>query len=101
MLAVSMTGDQTQVNGLLLATGRGDRTAFAQLHYITNQRIYGVISHQLHDLEQVEALTLTVFLEIWRTSPRFDTNDFPGWLWIMTCVQRIAASSDAEKPSEP
>ncbi len=95
MLAVSMTGDQAHVNDLLLATGRGDQTAFAQLYDVTHQRIYGVISHQLHDPEQGEALTLTVFLEIWRTSPRFEPNDSSGWFWIMTCIQRIAPSSDA------
>lgn len=87
---MSMTGDHAYLNGLLLATGRGNRTAFAQVYDITNQRVHGVISHQLHDPGRAERLTLTVFLEIWRTSPRFNPKAAPAWLWIMTCALRIA-----------
>lgn len=89
-----MTADQTLLDDLLLAAGRGDRAAFAQVYDTTSQRIYGVISGQLYDREKAEALTLSVFLEIWRTSPRFDPAAFPALLWIMTCAQRIAHPPD-------
>ncbi len=90
-----MTGDHTHLADLLTATGHGDRAAFAQVYDTTSQQIYGVLSHQLHDPEQAEALTLKIFLEIWRTSPRFNPNTLPAALWIMTCAHRITHPPDA------
>lgn len=90
-----MTADRSPLEDLLTATGRGHRDAFAQVYDATSAQVYRAISQQFHDPTNAEALTLRVFLEIWRTSPRFDPDTIPALLWIMTCTQRIAHIPDA------
>jgi RNA polymerase sigma-70 factor, ECF subfamily len=74
----------------LLASGRGDAVAFADLYSAVAPRIYGLVLRILWDAHQSEEVTQEVFLELWRTSTRFDPNRGSALAWVMTMAHHRA-----------
>lgn len=79
-----------QLSELLVATGRGDQHAFAQLYDATSARVNGLVTRLIVDRAQAEEITQEVFLEVWRTSPKFDQNKGSALSWIFTMAHRRA-----------
>lgn len=73
-----------------MATGRGDQDAFAQLYDATSARVNGLVTRLIVDRAQAEEITQEVFLEVWRTSPKFDENKGSALSWIFTMAHRRA-----------
>lgn len=68
----------------------GDASAFAELYESMAPRIYGLAYRILRDVQQSEELTQEVFLELWRTSSRYDPDRGSARSWIMTMTHRRA-----------
>jgi RNA polymerase sigma-70 factor, ECF subfamily len=68
----------------LVATGRGDVAAFADLYDGLAPRVYGLVLHLIKDVHQSEEVTQQVFLELWQTSARFDPSRGSAYAWVMT-----------------
>ena len=75
---------------LLKLASRGDEAAFAQLYDATSARAYGLAVRVVRDPAQAEEVTQEAFLEVWRTSARFDPARGSAVSWLLTIVHRKA-----------
>lgn len=74
----------------LVAAGRGDESAFADLYESVAPRVYGLVVRILRDVHQSEEITQEVFLQLWATSNSFDPTRGSALSWIMTMTHRRA-----------
>ena len=81
---------QPDLSELLRASARGDERAFAQLYDATSRRLYGLVVRVVRDPAQAEEVAQEAFLEIWRTSARFDPARGSAMSWMMTIAHRKA-----------
>ena len=75
---------------LLRRAGRADESAFAALYDATSRRVYGMVLRVVRDPAQSEEVTQEVFLEIWRTSGRYDPDRGSALGWLLTIAHRKA-----------
>jgi RNA polymerase sigma-70 factor (ECF subfamily) len=75
---------------LLKACGRGDQASFAQLYDATSSRVVGLAVRVVRDPAQAEEVAQEAFLEIWKTSGRFDPAKGSPLGWLLTIVHRKA-----------
>ncbi len=75
---------------MLAAVGRGDAGAFENLYDRTATRVAGLIRRVLRDPAQSEEVAQEVFVEIWRTAPRFDPALGTAMSWMLTIAHRRA-----------
>lgn len=75
---------------LLKLASRGDEAAFAQLYDATAARAFGLAIRVVRDPAQAEEVTQEAYLEIWRTSARFDPARGSAVSWLLTIVHRKA-----------
>ena len=75
---------------LLKLSGRGDEASFATLYDATSSRAFGRALRVVRDPAQAEEVLQEAFLEIWRTSARFDPALGSAMSWIFTIVHRKA-----------
>jgi RNA polymerase sigma-70 factor, ECF subfamily len=81
---------QPDLSELLRASARGDDKAFADLYDATSRRLYGLVVRVVRDPAQAEEVAQEAFLEIWRTSARFDPARGSAMSWMMTIAHRKA-----------
>ncbi|HEU5037587.1 MAG TPA: ECF RNA polymerase sigma factor SigK [Nocardioides sp.] len=75
---------------LLRLSGRGDEAAFARLYDATASRVFGLALRVVRDRAQAEEVTQEAFLEIWRTSGRYDPDRGSPLSWLLTITHRKA-----------
>ncbi len=75
---------------LLLAAGRGDRQAFAAVYDADAGQVFGLVRRVVRDDAISEEVTQDVFLEVWRTAPRFDPDRGRATTWVLTMAHRRA-----------
>jgi len=75
---------------LLRRSGRGDRDAFTTLYDATSSRVFGLAVRVVRDPAQAEEVAQEAFLEIWKTSGRFDADRGSPLGWLLTIVHRKA-----------
>jgi RNA polymerase sigma-70 factor (ECF subfamily) len=75
---------------LLRGCGRADEAAFARLYDATSSRIFGLALRVVRDPAQAEEVAQEAFLEIWRTSARFDPAKGSPLGWLLTITHRKA-----------
>ena len=76
--------------GLLGRVAGGDEPAFAELYRRVAPAVFGLVTKVVRDPAQAEEVTQEVFVELWRTAPRFDPARGAARSWIMTCAHRRA-----------
>ena len=81
---------QVDLVELLRASACGSETAFAQLYDAVAARVHGLVLRVVRDQAQSEEVTQEVFLDIWRTSARFDPALGSAIGWILTIAHRKA-----------
>lgn len=86
---------------LLRRSSRGDEAAFAELYDATSRRIFGLVVRIVRDPAMSEEVTQEVYLDVWRTSARFDSTRGSALSWLMTIAHRAAVdrvrSSEASR----
>ena len=75
---------------LLRASSLGDETAFTRLYDATAARVHGLVLRVVRDPAQAEEVTQEAYLEIWRTSGRFDESRGSPMSWLLTIAHRRA-----------
>ncbi len=68
----------------------GDETAFARLYDASSSRLYGLILRVVRDPAQADEVTQEAFLDVWRTSARFDPTAGSAMGWMLTIAHRKA-----------
>lgn len=89
----STAADQTgppDLAELLRRCGRGDEQAFATLYDAMAARVFGLAKRVVRDPAQAEEVTQEAFLDIWRSSGRFDESQGHAVSWMLTVVHRKA-----------
>ncbi len=79
-----------ELGELLKACSRGDEAAFAALYDATAARLFGLVLRTVRDRAQAEEVTQDAYLDIWRTSSRFDPGRGSALSWLMTIGHRKA-----------
>ena len=78
------------LEGLLGLVAGGDEPAFAELYQRVAPAVFGLVNKVVRNPAQAEEVTQEVFVELWRTAPRFDPARGTARSWIMTCAHRRA-----------
>ncbi len=84
------TADAVDLAGLLRACSRGDEAAFSSLYDATAPRVFGLVLRVVRDRAQAEEVTQDAFLDIWRSSARFDRDRGSALSWLLTIAHRKA-----------
>jgi RNA polymerase sigma-70 factor (ECF subfamily) len=75
---------------LLVAAGAGDAAAFAALYDLYAARVFGLVLWLVPDEPAAEEVTLSVFVELWRTAPLYGGSRRSASSWILTTTLRHA-----------
>lgn len=85
------TGVQDRAATLLLQrVGQGDQQAFADLFRLLSPRVLGLAQRILRSRAQAEEITQEVFVEVWRTAPRFRSDRGSAETWVTMLAHRRA-----------
>ena len=74
----------------MLRSGRGDESAFAALYDALSSAVFGLTRRVVRDPAQAEEVTQEVFLDVWRSAPRFDRARGSARSWVLTIAHRRA-----------
>jgi len=83
-------GTTPDLADLLRLSGRGDEAAFARLYDAASSRVFGLALRVVRDPAQAEEVAQESFLEIWRTSGRYDPDRGSPLAWLLTITHRKA-----------
>ncbi|MEA9985804.1 MULTISPECIES: sigma-70 family RNA polymerase sigma factor [Subtercola] len=81
---------ESSLDSLLQRIATSDQRAFSELYDRVAPRVLGLIKRLLVDHAQSEEVAQEVFLEIWKTAAKFDTNKGAAMSWILTMSHRRA-----------
>ncbi|UFS59450.1 sigma-70 family RNA polymerase sigma factor [Subtercola endophyticus] len=81
---------EVSLDSLLERVATADQRAFSELYDRVAPRVLGLVRRLLVDHAQSEEVTQEVFLEIWKTAPKFDTERGAAMSWILTMAHRRA-----------
>ena len=79
-----------ELDDLLLAAGRGNRTAFAQLYDRIAGAVYGTILRVLRDPSMAEEVAQDVLLEVWQKAPNYERSLGKASSWVLVTAHRRA-----------
>lgn len=85
-----VSGEDPPLNDLLGRVANGDRRSFEEIYSLMAGRTYGIIVQVLRDHAQAEEVAQEVFIEIWRTAPRFDRGKGNARSWMLNMAHRRA-----------
>jgi RNA polymerase sigma-70 factor (ECF subfamily) len=77
-------------SGLLEQVAAGDEAAFAELFRLLSPRVLGLVRKVVRDQAQAEEITQEVFVEVWRTAPRFEPGRASAETWVTMLAHRRA-----------
>jgi RNA polymerase sigma-70 factor (ECF subfamily) len=99
---------------LVLAMGRGEEAALAELYDCYRSAVFGLVLRITRDRGAAEEVSLDVFTQAWRQADRFDAahGTVQSWLFNMArsrAIDRVRAASackrsgteDAPRPDQP
>ena len=88
--ASGATASGRELADLLRRCARGDEAAFAELYDATSRRLFGLVLRIVRDHAMSEEVTQEAYLDVWRTSARFDPSRGSALSWMMTIAHRTA-----------
>lgn len=88
------------IDDLLVAVGRGDRRAFAQLYDELAPTVVGLARSVVRDPDLAAEVAQDVFLEVWRIANRFDAGRGSARTWVTTITHRRAIDRVRREQSE-
>ena len=78
---------------LLARVAGGDQAAFGELYDQIAPRVLGLVKRVLIDHAQSEEVTQEIFLEIWQTASRYESQRGGASTWIMTMARSKSSST--------
>ncbi len=96
-----MMTEQDELAQLLLATARGDRTAFARLYELTAPRLLAAGVHMLKRREFAEDVLQDLFVKVWHRASEYHAERGGVLTWLYS-VQRYLALDRlrAQRPTQ-
>ncbi len=86
---------------LLVRSGSGDRSAFAELYDRLAPRVFGLVTCLVQDPGTAERVSGEAFVDVWRRSATYDPACGGAAAWVLGTVRRLVvpASRTAPRPS--
>jgi len=75
---------------LLLATGEGDRSAYADLYARTSAKLYGIVLRILPERSMAEDAMQDAYVKIWRNAATYDASRGSPITWLATIARNVA-----------
>lgn len=75
---------------LLARVAQGDQEAFASFYDATSRTVFGIVLSVLRDRAQSEEVTQEVYVDAWKSAPRFDRRQGSASAWLNTIAHRKA-----------
>lgn len=90
------------IDALLVAAGHGDLPAFATFYDQTAAAVFGLLRGVLGESVGAERATERVYLQLWRTAPRFDPSRRSAYALLLSTARRelVARVRDAVAQKE-
>jgi len=82
----------TQLAAHFSRVATGDEHAFAELYDATAARVYGLALRIVRDPAQAEEVAQEAYVEIWRTSGRFDPRRGTAISWVLMITHAAAVN---------
>jgi RNA polymerase sigma-70 factor, ECF subfamily len=98
------SGQHVELDELLVAAGRGDHRAYAQVYDALAGSVFGLAKRIVRDPARAEEITQEVFVTVWRFATRFDPARGSAKTWVMTLTHRrtvdVVRSAEAASQRE-
>jgi RNA polymerase sigma-70 factor, ECF subfamily len=78
------------LSDLLGLVARGDQDAFAAVYDATVRSVFAIVLNVVRNRAQAEEVTQEVYLDAWRSAPRFDPAQGSPKAWLHTIAHRKA-----------
>jgi len=85
-------GDATLLNELLLASGRHDEAAFAQLYQLTSPWIYYLLRRRTGSTGRAEEELVRVYTAIWKRAASFTPPNPSALGWVTSTAYDVVGS---------
>lgn len=82
--------DDGRIVDLLQRSAAGAQEAFAQLYDLTAARVHGVILKVVRSPDLAADISQEVFVEVWRSCPKYDPGQGSVLAWMLTIAHRRA-----------
>ncbi|MGI8578616.1 MAG: sigma-70 family RNA polymerase sigma factor [Nocardioidaceae bacterium] len=79
-----------ELAALMARVATGDQLAFATLYDATARSVFGIVLRVLRNPAHAEEVTQEVFVEAWRSAPRFDPRQGSLSAWLNTIAHHKA-----------
>jgi RNA polymerase sigma-70 factor, ECF subfamily len=86
---------------LIAATGRGDRTAFAELYAATSAKLFGTALAVLRRRDLAEDVVQEAYVRIWRNAASYDPICGSPITWMATIVRHLAIDALRSHDARP
>lgn len=90
-----------ELNHVLLAVARGDRTSFATLYRQTSAKLFGICLKMLRDRGEAEEVLQDVYVTIWRRAGTFDPALASAITWLAAIARNRAIDCLRRQRPEP
>jgi RNA polymerase sigma factor (sigma-70 family) len=90
LMGVASPAERDELNRLLIATGRNDQKAFAELYKRTSSKLFGVCLRMLHDRGEAEEVLQETYTTVWRRAASFDAAKASAITWLITLSRNKA-----------
>jgi RNA polymerase sigma-70 factor, ECF subfamily len=82
--------DSLELADLLARVAGGDQEAFAAFYDATSRVVFGIVLNVVRDRAQAEEVTQEVYVDAWKSAPRFDRRQGTASAWLNTIAHRKA-----------
>lgn len=88
MDAMHPVTQSAELSTLLERVAGGDHDAFAAFYDQTSRVVFGIVLNVLRDRAQAEEVTQEVYVEAWKSAPRYDRTHGSASAWLNTIAHR-------------
>jgi RNA polymerase sigma-70 factor (ECF subfamily) len=83
----------------LIATGRGDRSALAEVYALTSAKLFGICLRICGDREEAEDVVQEVYVKVWQRAGRFDPDRASPITWLAAIARNSAIDRLRARPA--
>ncbi|MFL9841906.1 sigma-70 family RNA polymerase sigma factor [Sphingomonas sp. ST-64] len=81
---------RARLSGALIAVGRGDRAALAEVYALTSAKLFGICLRICRDRDDAEDVLQAVYVKVWQRAGRFDPARASPITWLATIARNSA-----------
>lgn len=82
--------EATELADLLARVAGGDQDAFASFYDATARVVFGIVLNVVRDRAQAEEVAQEVYVDAWKSAPRYDRKQGTATAWLNTIAHRKA-----------